>query len=149
MTEAHLATRWKTASLASCTASSYNARPQPVINPRKLAAIDIVFLGSRFIVAEFAGAVLLCAALGVFTLFRGHSFVQLALGLYLISLGINYVPMLIYAIAITQGDSAKAEMGDELDDKRQAMAKYRRQSMLLLVPLVVPIIALVRLKRWK
>jgi hypothetical protein len=74
---------------------------------------------------------------------------QLALGLYLVSLGINYVPMLIYAIAITQGDTAQAEMGNELDDKRQAMAKYRRQSMLLLVPLLVPIIALVRLKSWK
>jgi len=120
-----------------------------MINPRKLAAIDIVFLGSRFILAEFAGAVLLCATLGAFTLFRGHSFMQLALGLYLISLGINYVPMLIYAIAITQGGSAQAEMDDELDGKRQAMAKYRRQSVLLLVPFLVPIIALVQLKRWK
>jgi len=113
---------------------------------RKLAAIDIVFLGSRFIIAEFAGGVLLCIALGTFVLVRGHSFLQLALGLYLISLGINYVPMLIYAIAVRRADSARQEMGDELRAKSLAMAKYRRQSILLLVPFVVPIVALARFK---
>lgn len=113
-----------------------------MINPRKLAAIDIVFLGSKLIVAEFAAGVLLCVALGAFVLLRAHSFWQIALGLYLISLGINYVPMLAYAAAITRGQSARAEMGDELTDKRRAMAKYRRESILLLVPLLVPILAL-------
>ena len=118
-----------------------------MLNPRKLAAIDIIFLGPKFIIIEFAGGVLLCAALGVFILFRGHSLTQLVLGLYLISLGINYVPMLIYAVAITKGDSARREIGNELDDKSRAMAKYRRQSVLLLVPLLVPIIALRLVKR--
>ena len=66
------------------------------------------------------------------------------LGLYLISLGINYLPMLIYAVAITKNDSALAEIGEELDNKRRAMAKYRRQSILLLVPLLVPIVAVYR-----
>jgi len=112
------------------------------MNPRKLAAIDIVFLGSKLIISEFAGGVLLCIALGTFVLFRGHSFWQLILGLYLVSLGINYVPMLAYAIAITTKQSARAELGNELKDKRRAMAKYRRESILLLVPLLVPIVAL-------
>jgi len=115
-----------------------------VINPRKLAAIDIIFLGPKFIIIEFAGGVVLCAALGVFVLLRSHSVLTLALGFYLISLGINYVPMLIYAVAITKNDSAWTEMGDELDDKRRAMAKYRRQSLLLLVPLLVPIVSVYR-----
>src|SRR5215813_6216363 len=118
-----------------------------VINPRKLAAIDIIFLGPKFIIIEFAGGVFLCAALGVFVLLRSHSVMTLALGLYLISLGINYVPMLIYAVAITKNDSAWAEIGDELDDKRRAIAKYRRQSILLLVPLLVPILAFRKAQR--
>jgi len=118
-----------------------------MINPRKLAAIDIIFLGPKFIIIEFAGGVLLCAALGIFILFRSHSSAQLALGLYLISLAINYVPMLIYAVAITRGDTAWKELGNELDDQGRAMAKYRRQSMMLLVPLLVPIIALGQVKR--
>jgi hypothetical protein len=115
------------------------------MNPRKLAAIDIVFLGSKFIIAEFAGGVLLCIGLGALVLFRGGgAFGQSALGLYLISLGINYVPMLIYAVAIARSGSASAELGNELDNKRIAMAKYRRQSVMLLVPLLVPIVALLR-----
>ena len=106
--------------------SRYNPLLRPVLNPRKLAAIDIVFLGSKLIIAEFAGGVLLCVALGTFVLLRGHSFWQFALGLYFISLGINYVPLLAYAISITRRQSARAEMGDELGDKGWAMAKYRR-----------------------
>jgi hypothetical protein len=57
-------------------------------------------------------------------------------------LGINYVPMLIYAIAIARGDNARAEIGYEINDKRRAMAKYRRLSIFLLVPLLVPVVAL-------
>jgi membrane protein implicated in regulation of membrane protease activity len=114
------------------------------MNPRKLVAIDIVFLGSIFIIAEFASGVVLCVALGIFVLVRGNSFWQLALGLYIISLGINYVPMLIYALVITKYKSARTELGDELIDQRRAMAKYRRKSLLLLVPLLVPFVALRR-----
>jgi len=117
------------------------------MNPRKLVAIDIVFLGSIFIIAEFASGVVLCVALGIFVLVRGNSFWQLALGLYIISLGINYVPMLIYALVITKYKSARTELGDELIDQRRAMAKYRRKSLLLLVPLLVPFVALRRERR--
>ena len=115
-----------------------------MLNPRKLAAIDIALLGSTFIIAEFAGGVLLCVDLGAFILLRGHGAVTpLLLGLYLMTLGLNYVPMLIHAIAIGGTKNAQAEMADELADKRRAMAKYRRQSVWLLVPLAVPIAALV------
>lgn len=113
-----------------------------MINPRKLAAVDIVFLGSKFVIAEFAIAVALCPALGIFVLLRGHSIWQLALGFYLICLGINYVPMLLYAVAVANRENARAEMGDELNDSRQAMAKYRRQSIFLLAPLLVAIVSL-------
>ena len=109
-------------------------------NLRKLAAIDIFFLGSKFIIAEFAVGVFLSAALGLFVLIRGHAFWQLALGIYLLCLGINYVPMLAYAISIGNKEHAQAELAGELADKRSAMAKYRRQSLLLLVPLAAPIL---------
>lgn len=118
-----------------------------MINPRKLAAIDIVFLGHKLIIAEFAAGVLLSTALGIFILVRAHSLRQLALGVYFILLGINYVPMLVYAILITRGQGARADLGEELDDARRAMAKYRRQSLFLLIPLLVPILALVQERR--
>ena len=111
-----------------------------MLNPRKLAAIDLAFLGPKLIISEFTVGVLFSAALGVFVLLRGHrSPAQIALGLYLISLGLNYIPMLVYAIAITRAKSARSELGSELDNKRLAMKKYRRQSLWLLVPLLVPL----------
>jgi len=111
-----------------------------VLNARKLVAIDLVFLGSKAIIAEFSAGVFLSAALGIFVLVREHgSVAQIVLGLYLISLGVNYIPMLLYAIAITRARSAPAELGGELDDMRVTMAKYRRHSLWLLVPLVVPL----------
>jgi hypothetical protein len=115
-----------------------------MIDPRKLAAIDIALLGPVFILAEFAAGVLLSLSLGAFILLRAGSGWQIALGLYFLSLGLNYVPMLVYAIDIARNRSALAEIGGELSDKRQAMAKYRRQSVFLLVPLVVPAVALRR-----
>ena len=119
-----------------------------MLNPRKLAAIDLAFLGPRIIIAEFAFAVLFSPALGVFVLLRGHgSPVQIALGVYLISLGLNYVPMLVYAFAINKTKSARTELGSELDDKRAAMTKYRRQSIWLLMPLIVPIVALTQARK--
>jgi hypothetical protein len=115
-----------------------------MIDPRKLAAIDIALLGPAFILAEFAAGVLLSLSLGVFILLRAGSGWQIGLALYFLSLGLNYVPMLVYASDIARKRSALAEIGGELSDKRQAMAKYRRQSLFLLVPLVVPAVALRR-----
>ena len=113
-----------------------------MIESRKLAAIDIALLGSRFVILEFAGGVVFSLALGVFVLSRAASAGQTALALYLVSLGLNYVPMLAAAADLARKGSARAELGDELKDKRLAMAKYRRQSLYLLVPLLVVAVAL-------
>ena len=82
--------------------------------------------------------------LGVFTLLRSHSAGGIALGSYLLCIGINYVALLLYAISLVRGDSARCEIAEESTDKRRMFRKYRRQSLLLLVPLAVPILALVR-----
>ncbi len=113
-----------------------------MLNLRKLAAIDIALLGYKFVLAEYAVGVFFSVGLGLFVLFRGHSFWQVWLGIYLLSLGINYIPMLACAVSIANREAARAELGAELTDKARAMAKYRRQSLLLLVPNLVPILAL-------
>jgi hypothetical protein len=107
---------------------------------RKLAAIDIVFLGYKLVFAEYAFGVLFSIALGIFVLLRGHSVWQVVLGTYLISLGINYVPMFAYTVSIRNKQNAQTELADELREKRKAMSKYRRLSVLLLVPLLVPVL---------
>jgi hypothetical protein len=73
-----------------------------VIDFRKLAALDIVFLGSRLILAEFSIGVVGSLALGLFALIRSHSVGGIALGSYLLFIGINYVPLLVYAISIVR-----------------------------------------------
>ena len=49
-----------------------------MIDIRKLAAIDIAFLGKTFIIAEFVLGVFGIGALGVFVAVRGHTLVQVA-----------------------------------------------------------------------
>ena len=80
-----------------------------MLNPRKLAALDLAFLGPKVIISEFIFGVLFSAA---FVLLRGHrSPAQIALGLYFISLGLNCIPMLLYAIAINKTKSTRTELG--------------------------------------
>ncbi len=110
---------------------------------RKLAAIDIAFLGFKVILAEFLCGVLLSAALGFFVLLRSHSRWQFALGIYLIGLGINYVPMVFFVLSIGGKENARAELASELIDPCTAMAKYRRLSLLLLLPFLVPVLVLI------
>lgn len=113
-----------------------------MIDIRKLAALDLAFLGPRIILTEFSLGVFGSFALGVFTLLRSHSMGGLALGSYLLLIAVNYVPLLLHAISIVRRKSARDEIADEVTEKRRMFRKYRRQSLLLLVPLVVPILAL-------
>jgi len=61
---------------------------------------------------------------------------------YLLSLGVNYVPMLMHAITLVRSGSAADELADEFSNKRIAFRKYRRQSLFLLVPFLVPLLAI-------
>jgi hypothetical protein len=119
-----------------------------VLNVRKLAAIDLEFLGARFILAEFGIGVTGPIALGVLTLraglYRFHSLRMIVFGVYLLALGINYVPLLWHAIDMVHGGSAHAEIAGELGDKRAVLRKYRRQSLFLLVPFFAPVVGIVQ-----
>src|SRR5271167_1106021 len=100
-----------------------------MLNVRKLAAIDLEFLGARFILTEFGVGVAASAALGLLTLrasiHRFHSSRMTMLGVYLLLLGLNYVPLLLHAISIAGDGSAHLETADELGNKQAAMRKYR------------------------
>ena len=122
-----------------------------MVNLRKLAAMDLHFLGPSMIVTEFALGVAGPLVLGAFTL-RMASRHAWPLGLtlfggYLLSLGINYVPLLVYAVSMVRSRSAFREIADELSDQRMAFRKYRRQSLFLLIPLVVPVLAILQRKK--
>lgn len=118
-----------------------------IINIRKLAAIDIVFHGPRLILAEFAIAVILNSALGIFQFFLffhnpGH---PLALGFtsfFFSYIAINYTPLLLYTIAIVRHKSAGQEVAFELEHREIYARKYTLQSLWLLFPLMVPALAI-------
>ena len=112
-----------------------------LINIRKLAALDIAFLGPKLILAEFGVGVFLSAAIGLATLKRSQSTWHVLLGGYLLSLALNYVPLLLYAIAIVHRQSAQQEVTHEVADRDRSFRRYRRQSLLLLVPFAVPVLA--------
>lgn len=113
-----------------------------VISIRKLAALDIAFHGSKPILAEFAIGVLLPLALGLVSLFRSHGRWQAAVGIYLVLLSINYVPLIVYAVMLTRNGTARQEVAGELAQRDLIASKYMRQSLWLLVPLVIPATAL-------
>lgn len=117
------------------------------INVRKLVALDLAFRGTWFILIEFAFAVALGVALGVFVLVRtlgvgAPSLFGIIVGLLLLGVGLNYVPLLIYAIVIVRRKSARAEVAAELAQRNIYAHKYGVQQFLLVVPLAIPLLAI-------
>jgi hypothetical protein len=118
-----------------------------IITIRKLAALDIAFHGPKLILAEFAFGVVVPAALGVVSAYAGFFGAHFnlwysLLGCCLLCIGLNYVPLLLYAISIARRKSAQEEVAFELAHKERYARKYSVQSLLLLLPLVIPVLAI-------
>ena len=111
-----------------------------VVNFRKLVALDIILHGRKFILLEFGLGTPFMFALGLHQLLYGLEsgllFSQV-IGFYLILIGVNYVPILIYAVIIAWKDSAHLEAEAELDHK----SRYNKQQFLIFIPLLVFLIA--------
>jgi len=125
------------------------AARETIINIRKLAALDLVFHGSRFILIEFAAGVFLCGGAGAFALIgfardAAHPLFTLIIGLVLSWIGLNYIPLLLYAINIVRRGSARQEVAFELAHKEFYGLKYTLQSLILILPLIVPVLTLVQ-----
>ncbi|HLI71778.1 MAG TPA: hypothetical protein VKV19_18625 [Ktedonobacteraceae bacterium] len=119
---------------------------ETIIDMRKLTALGIVLHGSKCIFAEFAGAVILGVGLGVLMLstYRTHPASPGFMGLVPLWIALNYVPLLLYAIDVTRRGSAWQEVAFELEQKEFYVRKYTFQSAWVLLPLAVPILALVQ-----
>ena len=116
-----------------------------MINIRKLVAVDMAWLGTRVIVAEYALGVALPLALGLLSI-RAGLFSQVvvgweaALGVWLVCIGMNYIPLFIYAVLIAKAKSANEEGQSEFAHAK----RYGTQQVIILVPLLVIIVALVQ-----
>jgi hypothetical protein len=118
-------------------------RHNSMINVRKLAALDIVFHGPKFILIEFALAVFICGSIGLLILHgANHSPLMIILGSFLLGVSLNYIPLLLYSINIVKHKSAQQEVAYELEHKDTYAGKYTLQSIvLLLMPLAMLLLA--------
>lgn len=117
------------------------------VNVRRLAALDMALHGPRLILIEFAVGVVGCAVLGIFSvalgvrlLARGLTW-QLFLGIALLWVALNYVPLLLHAIDIVRRGSARQEAAYELAHP-EIVRRYSVLQMWLLVPFAMVIMAL-------
>lgn len=112
------------------------------INVRKLVALDMAVHGNALILIEFGAAVLFSIGLGLWLLAASRAQWQFSLGIYLLAIAVNYLPLLIYSIAIARKGSAVEEVKAEIAKGRSEVMRYTLQSFLLVLPLVVPLLAL-------
>jgi hypothetical protein len=119
-----------------------------MISIRKLAAVDMAWLGARVIVAEYAVGVVLPLILGLISIRSGLSGPatpgwETVLGFWLVAIAANYIPLFIYAVLIARGGTVKEEGQPEI-----ARAKrYGVQQAIILVPFLVVVLALVQESR--
>jgi hypothetical protein len=101
--------------------------------------------GKHFILAEFGFGIVfpvLFAIINLRRIFVGAAqplWVTLV-GIWLIGIGINYIPLLTYAVIIAR----KGSIEDEGQSERVNVMKYSLQQFIIFIPLLVAIIALIQ-----
>ena len=110
-----------------------------IIDIRILARLDVALHGAAFTIVEFTVGVVVPAALGILFLLRARGFWLLCSGIYLVLLGINYVPLLIEAIKLGIGGAFDGTP-EGLHSSPGLAREYTRKSFVLLIPGIVPIL---------
>lgn len=64
-------------------------------------------------------------------------------GAYLVLVGLNYAPLLLYAIAISRRNIAHSKAGEE-SSRRDPTRKYSIQQLIILIPFVVLILSVMQ-----
>jgi hypothetical protein len=113
-----------------------------MIEVRKLAAVDMAWLGTRVIVTEYALGVMLPLVLGILSLGAGLAQQDLInwqtiLGTWLVTISANYVPLFLYSVIIARAGSAQREGRPEFAHA----GRYGIQQAIILVPLFVVFLA--------
>ena len=96
---------------------------------------------------EFAGAAALAGALAGLSLRSGLSgpghpvFGEIVLGGIFLSIAVNYIPLLVYAIVLIRAGTARQEVAPELEQSHDSRRRYGIQQFLLMVPCAVLVLA--------
>ena len=116
-----------------------------MINIRKLAAVDMAWLGARVIIAEYFLGIVIPLILGWISIRAGLSqpvpiVWETALGFWLVSIGVNYIPLFTYAVLISRAGTVKEEGQPELAHAK----RYGVQQIIILIPFLVGVLALMQ-----
>ncbi len=112
---------------------------------RKLVALDISLHGNRFILAEFGIGTPVIIAVGLLLMLSSASYI---LGVYLLMTGVNYVPLLVFAVMIVRAGTARQEVEYGLSHDSHYVRRYSTQQLLIFVPLAILVLTAVQgLKR--
>jgi hypothetical protein len=135
--------------LPSPASSSVGRRtpPQPsttdpserrLISVRELVVLDMALHGRRLILVEFGiGAPVMIGA-GLLIILKGYC----PIGAYLLMLGVNYVPLLIYAVALTRRTGELAVLNRF--EVVRSVRKYGIQQTLIIVPFAIPMLTILQ-----
>jgi len=118
-------------------------------NVRRLAAVDMYGTAGtirrrRIILVEFIVGALVCPALGARLVVLGPG-PELWFGLWLIGIGINYVPLAIHALVLSRPGALDRELAGV--DVGRELRRYGVSQVWLFVPLLVAVVALAQLHR--
>ncbi len=116
-----------------------------MVNVRRLAAADMWgFAGTlrrrRLIRAEFVIGAIGCTIVGALALTRGQGGVWDLVGVWLVGIGVNYVPLALHARSLSRQGALEAELQGL--DLRRELRRAGVQQFWIAVPFVVALAAL-------
>jgi hypothetical protein len=114
-----------------------------MVDVKRLAAVDMHGrVGSarrrRIVRLEFVVTAVGCLALGALALVAGSGW-ELAVGVWLCGVGLNYVPLAIYARQLSRPGALDRELGGT--DTRREARRGGKQQLWIMVPLALVIAA--------
>ena len=119
-----------------------------VLDVANLAALDMSAFGRRLIISEFAVGVGGCLVLGAISLRSGLIGLSYGpswpvwLGLELLAVGLNYVPLLLLAVQASRDGELMARAARLLKEQPTVARRFGILQAWILVPLAVVIFAL-------
>lgn len=109
-----------------------------LISVSKLVALDVALHGRRLILLEFGVTAAAMIGAGLFITLRSY----FPLGAYFLLVGINYVPLFVYAF--TEAGVLGGAVGQNRTDLAGNIQRYGLQQTLILLPFAIPILAILQ-----
>jgi hypothetical protein len=128
-----------------CKHIEASCRGSTIINIKKLAALGIRLHGRNVILIEFGLSFLFLISFGLFIFLASLevSMLGLLFGAYLLLVGLNYLPLLLYAVVISRKNIAHSKASEE-SPRTGRTRKYSIQQLIILIPFLVLVLSVMQ-----